>query len=167
MAEIVVMGAGLGGIPTVFELKEKVKKEDNVTLISNNPYFQFTPSNPWAAVGWRKRGDITIELAPVMAKHGINFIADGVAKVNPDDNSLELASGKKVSYDYLVIATGPELAFDEVPGLGPDGFTQSVCMIDHAETAYVAWEKFCADPGPIVVGAVQGARAMDRPMNSP
>ena len=44
-------------------------------------------------------------------------------------------SGKEVSYDYLVIATGPELAFDEVEGLGHNGFTQSVCAIDHAVVA--------------------------------
>ena len=38
---------------------------------------------------------------------------------------LELADGSTVNYDYLIIATGPELAFDEIEGLGPQGFTQS------------------------------------------
>lgn len=38
-----------------------------------------------------------------------------------------------------------------------EGFTQSVCHVDHAEHAQDAWMKFVADPGPIVVGAVQGA----------
>ena len=56
-----------------------------------------------------------------------------------------------------MIATGPELAFDEVPGLGPEGHTQSICTSDHACEAHEAWEAFCKDPGPIVVGAVQGA----------
>ncbi len=57
-----------------------------------------------------------------------------------------------------MIATGPDLAFDEIDGLGPvDGHTQSVCTVDHAVQAAEAWEAFCADPGPIVVGAVQGA----------
>ncbi len=157
MADIVIMGAGIGGVPMAFEMKELARKEDTVTVISNNPYFQFTPSNPWAAVGWRKKEDITIDLAAVFKKQGIEFIAEGAKKLNPDNNSIELESGKVVSYDHLVIATGPELAFDEVPGLGPEGFTQSVCNIDHSIDAYDAWEKFCADPGPIVVGAVQGA----------
>ncbi len=157
MADIVIMGAGIGGVPMAFEMKQLARKEDKVVVISDNPYFQFTPSNPWAAVGWRKKADITIDLAAVFKKQGIEFIADAAAKLNPDKNTIDLASGKTVSYDYLVIATGPELAFDEVPGLGPDGFTQSICSIDHAVDANVEWEKFCADPGPIVVGAVQGA----------
>ena len=157
MAEIVILGAGVGGVPMAFDMKLEKRREDNITVISDKSYFQFTPSNPWAAVGWRKKEDITIELAPVMKKQGIGFIHDAAAKVDPEGNKVVLASGKEVAYDYLVIATGPELAFDEIEGLGPEGFTQSICAIDHAVDAYGGWEEFCKDPGPIVVGAVQGA----------
>jgi len=65
--------------------------------------------------------------------------------------------GWVVDYDYLVIATGPTLAFDEVDGLGPRGYTHLVCTIDHAEKTYAAWQEFLQDPGHIVVGAVQMA----------
>jgi len=158
MAHIVILGAGIGGIPMAFDMKKEKRPEDTITVISNTPYFQFTPSNPWAAVGWRKKGDITIDLAPVLKKQGIDFIADGAAKLNADANSVTLESGREVTYDYLTIATGPELAFDEIEGLGPHGgHTISVCTIEHAEKANEAWEAFCKDPGPIVVGAVQGA----------
>ncbi len=157
MADIVILGAGVGGVPMAYEMQAEMRSEDTLTVISNNAYFQFTPSNPWAAVGWRNKKDITIDMAPVFKKKGINFIHDGAAKLDPDAKKVTLESGKEVSYDYLIIATGPELAFDEIEGLGPDGFTQSVCSIDHAVDANEEWEKFCADPGPIVVGAVQGA----------
>lgn len=157
MANIVIMGAGIGGLPMAYDLKPEIRAGNKITVVSNTPYFQFTPSNPWAAVGWRKREDITIDLAPVLSKQGIDFISDGVTKVDPEANKLTLESGRELEYDYLVIATGPELAFDEIEGLGPDGFTQSVCSIDHALDAFGGWEAFCKDPGPIVVGAVQGA----------
>lgn len=159
MAEIVILGAGIGGLPMAYDMKKEKRKGDKITVISNNPYFQFTPSNPWAAVGWRKKEDITVDLAPVLKKQGIGFIADGAAQVIPEKNTVVLESGREVKYDYLVIATGPELAFDEIEGLGPreGGFTQSICTIDHATGAQVEWEEFCKNPGPIVVGAVQGA----------
>ena len=157
MAEIVILGAGIGGVPMAYEMKEQARSSDKITVISNNPYFQFTPSNPWAAVGWRTKKDITIDLEPVLKKKGIDFVCDGAAKLVPEDNKVILESGREVAYDYLIIATGPELAFDEIKGFGPDKFTQSVCSVDHAENAQVAWEEFCKDPGPIVVGAVQGA----------
>ncbi len=157
MAHVVVLGAGLGGAIQAFELRETLGRGHEITVISDKPYFQFTPSNPWAGVGWRKKKDIVIELEPVMAKRNIKFICDGAKKLLPEENRVELESGQSVSYDYIVIATGPELAFDEIEGFGPEGLTQSVCSIEHAVTSSEAWEKFCADPGPIVVGAVQGA----------
>ena len=157
MADIVILGAGVGGLPMAYDMKLEMRSEDNITVISNNSYFQFTPSNPWAAVGWRDRDELVIELAPVLKKQGIKFIHDGAAKLDPENNKVVLESGAEVTYDYLVIATGPELAFDEIEGLGPEGFTQSVCSIDHAMDAFGGWEDFCKTPGPIVVGAVQGA----------
>lgn len=157
MANIVVLGGGVGGMSAAYEARAMLGRNNNVTLISNLPYFQFTPSNPWVGVGWRVKDDITIELAPLMAKHGIQFTSVGAKQIKPDQNSIELNDGTSVAYDYLIIATGPELAFDEIPGLGPEHYTQSVCTVDHATRAHGKWEEFCKDPGPIIVGAVQGA----------
>jgi sulfide:quinone oxidoreductase len=80
-----------------------------------------------------------------------------VKRVHPDKNQLELEDGRQIDYDYLIIATGPKLAFEEVEGLGPNGHTHSVCHVDHAVKAGKDWEEFCKNPGPIVVGAVQAA----------
>jgi sulfide:quinone oxidoreductase len=157
MAHIVVLGGGIGGVSCAYELKHAVRSEDRVTLVSNKPFFQFTPSNPWVAVKWRKKEDIVVDLAEVLPRHGVTFNGAGAARVHPDENRVELGDGTSLTYDYLVIATGPELAFDEIEGLGPHGNTQSVCDVDHAASANERWEAFCKDPGPIVVGAVQGA----------
>ncbi len=42
-------------------------------------------------------------------------------------------------------------------GSGPDGFSQSVCTGPHAEKAWQAYQDFLDNPGPVVVGALQGA----------
>ena len=158
MAHIVIIGAGIGGMPMAYEMKELVGAGDKVTVITDAPRFHFVPSNPWVAVDWRKRADIEIEVAPALARKGIDTILQAARRVHPERNQVELADGSSVDYDYLVIATGPRLAFDEIEGLGPHGgFTQSICHVGHAETASQSWAKFVADPGPIVVGAVQGA----------
>ena len=158
MAHIVILGAGTGGMPAAYEIKEAVGKEHGVTVINASEKFQFVPSNPWVAVGWRKKEDITFEIRPYLEKKGINFIAQSVTKLDAEGNKLHLANGEIVEYDYLVITTGPKLAFDEVEGSGPvNGYTQSVCTVDHAEKTYEAYQRFVADPGPIVVGAMAGA----------
>ena len=157
MAKIVIVGAGIGGIPMAFEMKENARKQDEVVVIADTPTFHFVPSNPWVAVNWRKPSDIKVELAPVFKKKKITFIQNKVVKFKPAENKVELADGSHVDYDYLIIATGPKLAFEEIPGLGPDGHTQSVCHVDHAGESGQFWDGFVKEPGPIIIGAVQGA----------
>jgi sulfide:quinone oxidoreductase len=157
MAEIVILGAGLGGTLAAFETVKQVRAEDRVTLIGQGSRFQFTPSNPWIAVGWRERGDVEVDLEPVMRRKRIRLLTQGAARLHPAESRVELTDGQSVPYDYLVIATGPDLAFDEIPGFGPAGHTVSVCQSDHAQQARTAFEALCADPGPVVIGAVQGA----------
>ncbi|HEX7966474.1 MAG TPA: FAD-dependent oxidoreductase [Gammaproteobacteria bacterium] len=157
MAKVIVMGAGIGGVSAAYSLRSLLGKEHSVTVVNPTDYFQFVPSNPWVAVGWRKRRQVTVPLARYLARKHIEFISDGVLVIDPDLRMLGLESGRSLSYDYLVITTGPQLAFDEVPGLGPEGHTQSICTVDHAEKAWAAYEKFLEAPGPVVIGAVQGA----------
>ncbi|MDI1292971.1 MAG: FAD/NAD(P)-binding oxidoreductase [Methylobacter sp.] len=157
MARIVILGAGIGGVPMAYEMKETVGKNHDVIVISDSPTFHFVPSNPWVPPKWRTPEELKIALAPIFKKKGIEFIQKAASKIDPVNNQVQLDDGSAVAYDFLVIATGPRLAFDEVPGLGPDGYTSSVCHVDHAEVAIKDWDKFIEDPGPIVIGAVQGA----------
>ncbi len=155
---IVILGAGLGGAIAAFEVKEAVGDRAEVSVVNKGDTFHFVPSNPWVAVHWRKRAAIEVRLPPVFRKKGVTFSGVGARRLAPAMNTVELNDGSTLEYDYLVIATGPELAFDEIEGLGPHGgFTQSICHVDHAEVAAAAFDRFVENPGPIVVGAVQGA----------
>jgi sulfide:quinone oxidoreductase len=158
MAHIVVIGAGTGGVPAAYELKHALGAAHKITLVNASSRFQFVPSNPWVAVGWRKSEDTSLELEPYLAKHGIDFHAQAVTRIVPNTNTLELADGSHLTYDYLVITTGPKLAFEEIPGFDrASGHTQSICTLEHALEAQRRYEAFLENPGHIVVGAVQGA----------
>ncbi|EDN67286.1 sulfide quinone reductase [Beggiatoa sp. PS] len=157
MAHIVILGAGTGGMPAAYEMKRELGKHHEVTVINSSEEFNFIPSNPWVGVGWRKRKDISFPIGKALNRKKINFIAQTVTHIDPDKNCLTLANGETVDYDYLVIATGPKLAFEEVPGLGPDGFTHSICLTDHAEKAYEGYQQLVENPGPVIIGASPGA----------
>ena len=120
MARIVVMGAGLGGMPAAYDLKKALGKDHEVTLINPTPHFQFTPSNPWVMVGWRTPEQVLVPIGENVAKKGVRFIAQAVTRIDAGQNRLVLADGSEEAYDYLVICTGPRLAFEEVPGTGPE-----------------------------------------------
>jgi sulfide:quinone oxidoreductase len=158
MAHIVIMGAGLGGMPAAYEMRAALGKAHKVTVVSAVDFFQFVPSNPWVAVGWRKRPEVTTVIGPLLQRKGIDFVAKPVTQVDAAANRLVLDGGDALTYDYLVITTGPKLSFDEVPGAGPHGgHTHSVCTVGHAETFFQDYEKFLQDPGPVVIGAMPGA----------
>ncbi|MGB5165380.1 MAG: FAD/NAD(P)-binding oxidoreductase [Woeseiaceae bacterium] len=157
MAKIVIMGAGIGGISQAYELRKQLGKEHEIVLLGDSTRFEFTPSNPWVAVGTRTEKQIVVDLPELMDKYGISFNAKGVKRMHPADNRLELVDDGELEYDYLVIATGPRLAFEEVPGLGPAGHTQSICKTGHAVESYIDFEKLVANPGPVIVGAAPAA----------
>jgi sulfide:quinone oxidoreductase len=158
MAHIVVVGAGTGGVPAAYELRHALDGAHRITLISASSRFQFVPSNPWVAVGWREAEETSLELDPYLSKHRIWFVPTPVARIAAADKSVELADSTRIGYDYLVLATGPKLAFDEIPGFDrASGYSDSICTLEHAEETYRHYREFLEDPGHIVVGAVQGA----------
>ncbi len=157
LPKVIILGAGLGGTIAAYEIQDAVKGKAEVTVVNDQDDYWFVPSNPWVAVRWREPDAIKVHLPPIMEKKGIGFTSAGARRVHPAENRIELNDGTSLSYDYLVIATGPELAFDEIEGLGPAGFTQSICRTDHAQRAADAFDRFCEDPKPIVIGAAQGA----------
>ena len=155
MAHIVIIGAGVGGMPAAYELRALLDTQHRITVVNAVDYFQFVPSNPWLAVGWRRREAITFPIASYLKRRNIDFIAKRVEKINAESNSLVLADGTSLPYDYLIITTGPKLAFDEVAGADPAaGNSHSICTVDHAEKTWTAYQEFLKSPGPIVIGAM-------------
>ncbi|MBX9866426.1 MAG: NAD(P)/FAD-dependent oxidoreductase [Burkholderiales bacterium] len=157
MAKIVILGAGIGGIPMAYELRQAIGEHHEIVLISKGDKFNFVPSNPWVMVNWRQRNEVEFTVTDYIEKAGIKFICTGVKKLNPTENKLVLFDESEINYDYLIIATGPKLAFDEIEGMGPEHYSHSVCTIDHAEKAAQAWSELLANPRPAIVGAAQGA----------
>jgi sulfide:quinone oxidoreductase len=157
MANIIVLGAGLGGTIAAYQLRDQLGTEHEVSVVGKGETFSFVPSNPWVAVGWRDRSSVEVDLVSVFRSHNINFHPQGASRLHPTERRIELADGSSVSYDYLVIATGPDLAFDEIEGFGPTANTHSICQIGHALETKKAVQALIDNPGPVVIGAVQGA----------
>jgi sulfide:quinone oxidoreductase len=158
MTHVVIAGAGIAGVPAAYAMKNRLGPLDKVTVVSNTDYFNFVPSNPWVAMGWRDRKDIAFPIGPCLADRGIDFIPQALKKVDGANSQVELADGSKLAYDYLILATGPEAAFDEIEGLDPaKGAVHSVVHIEDAAKAYTDYQQFVKNPGPLVIGVVQNS----------
>lgn len=153
MVKIVIIGGSFGGLTAAFELKGLLGSKARVTLVSDTDEFVFVPSLPWLSMGWRKKEDITVPLEPILSRKGIEFVRAEARGVDAQGSKV-ITSVSEMPYDYLVIATGPALAFDEVPGF--EANARCIFTLPLAERAKQAWDEFLESPGPIVVGAVQG-----------
>jgi len=149
MARVVILGAGISGHTAARYLGRSIAKEHEVIVISPKADWNWIPSNIWVGVGEMKPDQVTFELAPVYKKLGVHFHQAKALSIHPEGGeggetpyvTIEYTDpsneGKveNLEYDYLVNATGPKLNFAATEGLGPDGFSASVCSPDHAVEA--------------------------------
>jgi sulfide:quinone oxidoreductase len=156
MARIVVLGGSFGGLTAALELKRLLGKRADVTVVGDDDCFVFMPSLPWLVMGWRRPAQITLGIGDVLGPKGIAFVHEAAQRVDADASQVATSTGRELPYDHLVISTGPHLAFDEIPGLGPDqGHTASIFTLDHAMRTGEAWRSLLEAPGPIVLGSAQ------------
>jgi sulfide:quinone oxidoreductase len=155
MAHIVIIGGGPNGLAMAYEMLEQTRAEDRITLVASGERLQASSGAPWN--GAQPNDDARFALGEALEKKGIGFSAAGAQRLHPERNALELGDGTSLGYDYLVITTGPKPAFDEIEGLGPAGHTHSLCEAAHLQGCSRGWREFVDNPGPLVVGAVQGA----------
>ena len=157
MAQVVVLGGGIAGIPAAYQLRRRLDASDTVTVVSDRDQFRFVPSNPWVAVGLRERADVAFPIGEHLRRRGIEFRADPVVDIDPKNQRVSLRSGTELGYDYLLLATGIVPAWGEVSGLQPGPRLHSVIRLEEAAEAAEAYQSFLRRPGPLVVGATQQA----------
>ncbi len=154
---IVIIGSNFAGYTAALELRKRLGDGDIITVISKSDHFVFMPSLIWVPFGLRDRKQISFPLAGIYAKRGIAFKHAAVTAIDPKTRRVEYEGGSE-PYDYLVIATGPKNHFAAIPWLGPEGgYTQSIFGFDDASRARSAYQQFLEKPGPVVIGAAQGA----------
>ncbi|WHZ22029.1 MAG: FAD-dependent pyridine nucleotide-disulfide oxidoreductase [Nitrospira sp.] len=154
MTDIVVIGAGIAGVPAAYELKRRLGGETHITVISDREYFHFIPSNPALAVGWRVESDVAFPIKPYLEHRGIGFAHGSVTAIDADHSHIVMREAQKLTYDFIMIACGAVPRWQEVPGLTK---LHSVLDLEQALTTRQAYERFVNRPGPIAIGAVPGA----------
>ncbi len=154
MQDVVVVGAGIAGIPAAYELKQRLGSNAHITVVSDREYFHFVPSNPALAVGWRVESDIALPIKPYIEGRGIDFVHGSVATIDADRNRIVVDGTQELSYDSILIACGAVPQWREIPGLAT---LHSVLDLEQALATRKAYERFVSRPGPIVIGAAPGA----------
>lgn len=113
---ITVLGGGFGGLEAAFYLRMKLEDRANITLVSDRDYFLFKSNTIYIPFGLDP-DRLKIGLKRPTHRKNIAFIKDRVREVDPDAKSITTEGGRKITHDFLVVATGADMRPEEVPGL--------------------------------------------------
>ena len=142
MKNIVVLGAGFGGLKAVLKLEEKLitlasssdkasegKEDWSVILIDKNSYHTYTAALYEAASAYRWRGIediqkfeetlaeyVCLPINQIISNKNITFVQDSVSGVDFWNNEVKLENGDSVRYEYLVFALGSETVYFDIKG---------------------------------------------------
>ena len=155
--KILVIGGNFAGFTAAIQLKRKFREKADVMLIDRNENMLFVPSLIWVPLKRREVKDISIPRRKILEKRGVEFLQTQAEKIDPATQIVHTKAGD-FHYDQLVIATGPQVKFDIVPGLKEHA--SYIGTPDEAMKTREKLNEFIKNPGPIVIGATQKAGCM-------
>ncbi|KAI9497977.1 hypothetical protein BDB00DRAFT_802896 [Zychaea mexicana] len=125
--KVVVVGGGPGGL-SVSSTLSKMLGKDQVAVIDPASHHYYQPL--WTYVGGGLK-DFRESVRPMesVVPEKAEWIKDRVTKLDPDNNQVKLGDGKTVGYDYLVVAAGIQINWEQIKGLketlGKNGVTSN------------------------------------------
>lgn len=124
---VLIVGGGAGGIATAASLLKR-RPHLQIAIIEPRDEHYYQPG--WTLVGGGvfKAADTRRPMASLIPR-GVIWLKAQAAAFDPENNEVELKDGRRISYEFLILATGNRLAWDEVAGLeatlGQNGVTSN------------------------------------------
>lgn len=136
--QVLIIGGGTAGITVAARLRRALPGAA-VALIEPSDKHYYQPL--WTLVGGGvvKKESTERAEAAVMPK-GVEWIRDYAEEFRPEQNIVVTRGGRRVSYDYLVVAPGIQLDWDKVPGLKEHVGRDGVCSNYSYATVDSTWE---------------------------
>ena len=148
-ARIVIAGAGAAGLAAASRLAQRLEGA-SITLIDRRREHLYQPGFTLVAAGLKPPGYV-VSATKDYVPQGVALIEEPVREFDPAGNKVVTESGRAVPYDYLVVATGLELAYSAIEGMdtaliGRDGIGSVYVSPEGAEATYREMSRF-ADKG--------------------
>ena len=124
--QIVILGAGYGGLVTAVRLQKKLNvNEAEITLINKHNYHYETTWLHEASAGTLHHDRVRYEIPSVIDQSKVKLVEDTVIEVNKEAKIVVCENNKEIPYDYLVIALGAESETFGIEGLKEYAFSIS------------------------------------------
>jgi sulfide:quinone oxidoreductase len=138
--KILILGGGSAGISVAARLRKKLSSKDfDLAIVEPSATHDYQPLWTLVGAGVCKKEETRRQEAPFIPS-GATWIQDRVERIDGSSNAITLASGKRVTYDYLVVSLGIKILWDGIPGLKETIGKNGVCSNYSYETAEYTWE---------------------------
>ncbi|MCH3963762.1 MAG: FAD-dependent oxidoreductase [Clostridium sp.] len=121
---IIILGAGYSGIRTAQKLNMKYRNNTNIEiiLIDRQPFHTLMTELHEVAGGRVSEDSVKIPLNRIFHRSSVKVVNACVENIDMEKNTVK-TNNENYTYDYLVISTGAEPAFFDIPGVEENGFT--------------------------------------------
>ena len=134
--QILIIGGGAAGITVAASLQRKAGGRNlDIAIVEPSEEHYYQPAFTLVGAGTYQLSK-TCRAESTLIPNGVTWIKDAAASFNPDNNSVTLAFGDAVTYDYLVVCPGLELNWEKIDGLNASLGSNGVCSNyspDHVE----------------------------------
>lgn len=134
--QIVIIGAGTAGITVAAQLLRKDKSLD-VAIIDPAQKHYYQAAWTLVGAGTYKYKNTERDMSSVIPK-GTTWIQQAASEILPDDNTVKLANGDEITYDYLVACPGIAYDYSLIEGLEETMNKNGVCS-NYVDPDYT-WE---------------------------
>jgi sulfide:quinone oxidoreductase len=126
MKKVVIIGAGTGGTMMAQHLNKELNKKDwSITIVDERKEHYYQPGFLFLPFDQYKPEDIVKPIRDFIPS-GVDFVNETAAKILPEEHQVILSNGNTLLYDILIVATGTEIAPDEIEGMQGDEWGKSV-----------------------------------------
>ncbi|HEY5681587.1 MAG TPA: FAD/NAD(P)-binding oxidoreductase [Pseudomonadales bacterium] len=134
--QILIIGGGAAGITVAASLKRRQGRHDlDIGIVEPSEHHYYQPALTLVGAGTYPL-EKTRRAESRLIPPGVAWHRDSATGFDPESNSVTLASGARLSYDYLVVCPGLELNWERIDGLRETLGSNGVCSNyspDHVE----------------------------------
>jgi len=136
--EILILGAGFGGLEAATGLSEALDASHRITLVDKTDHFYVGFSKFEVMFGRQSAEQVKAYYAD-LAHERVNFVQDTVEAIDPVQKTVRTREDA-FNYDYLIVALGADLAPELTPGFVEDG--QEFYSLEGAARLYPVLDAF-------------------------
>lgn len=117
MKKLLILGGGTGGTIMANKMRQELERDEwDITVVDRDKTHFYQPGFLFIPFGHYRKEDV-IKPRQNFIPHGVNFIVQKIVNIDPEKNQVILADGNKLTYDFLIVATGTRIVPEETPGL--------------------------------------------------